>query len=132
MGDDPQTQPHMGTPRQGAGGRASPRKGMIMTQSLEGNAVSTAKPLLPASVQFPLFPKHFVLAHRTPGENGENNCSVFPLHNAKIKPCHNIILAICSEIMLSIFRMLIMGSGGIFSGPNSSVIKLNIHVSEGN
>lgn len=104
-----------------------------MTQRLEGNAVSTANPLLPPSVQFPLFLKHFVLAHQTPEEKKrENNCLEFPLHKAKIKPWHSIILAICSEIMLSIFRMLIMGSGGIFSGPNSNVIKLNIHVSEGN
>lgn len=56
---------------------------------------------------------------------------MFPFDNTKIKPWQ-IILAICSEIMLSIFRMLIMGSGGIFSRPNSNVIKLNIHVSEGN
>lgn len=61
-----------------------------------------------------------------------SDCLVFPLHDAKITPWQNIILAVCSESMLSIFRMLIMGSGGIFSGPNGHVIKLNIHASEGN
>jgi len=80
------------------------------------------------SIQFRLFLKHLVLTHQTP--KGGSAC---PLHNAKIKPWQNIILAICSEMTLAIFRMLIMGSEGIFlPGSNNNVIKLNIHVSEGN
>lgn len=96
---------------------------------LQGCGRNEVPPHLPShSVQFPLFLKHLVLTHRTP--KGSSAC---PLHNTKIKPRQNIILAICSEMTLAIFRMLIMGSEGIFfPGSNNNVIKLNIHVSEGN
>lgn len=114
------------------GGWAPSPKGMkTRLKSWKGMQPPSPIPAPFASVSF--VPK--ALCSSTPkstSRDREQLFSVPSLHNAKIKPWHNIILAICSEIMLPVFRMLIMGSGGIFSGPSSNVIKLNIHASEGN
>ena len=123
--------------RASSGGSLSPQPQSALPLSLQGcgdctprlwGGMKSPHHLPSRSVQFRLFLKHLVLTHQTP--KGGSAC---PLHNAKIKPWQNIILAICSEMTLAIFRMLIMGSEGIFlPGSNNNVIKLNIHVSEGN